>query len=244
MLLGLFNRRFFAGAALFGFMLGVAGCQSSDGGLLGMGGDKQAAATPPAGKVTATSLRAYCPKVTLRAGTAYFNTYGKGGKKSATDDAGTDDDQQNDSSNIIYQAAITDVTRDCTHADGNMTLNVAVAGKVVPGPLAKPGAITMPIRVAVMHGNDVLYSKLHQYKLQVSDMSAATQFVFNDPNIVVPEPAAADYQVFAGYDEGPSTAAKPQKKRVRRKKAPVTAAAPAPAPAQSGSQTSVSDIPR
>ena len=246
MLFASFDRRFFAGTALVGFMLDAAGCQSSDGGLLGMGGDKQAV-KPEAGKVTATSLRAYCPKVTLRAGTAYYNTYGKGGRKAATD-TGADDlstgDQQNDSSNIIYPAAITDVTRDCTHADGTMTINVAVAGKVVPGPLAKPGSITMPIRVAVMHGTDVLYSKLHQYKLQVSDMSAATQFVFSDPNIAVPEPAAADYQVFAGYDEGPSTAAKPQKKRIKRKKAPVTAAAPAPAPAKSGSQTSVSDIPR
>jgi hypothetical protein len=61
----------------------------------------------------------------------------------------------------------------------------------------------MPIRVVVVHGSDVLYSQLHQYKLQVSDMSAATQFVFNDPNVVVPEPTAKDYQLFAGFDEGP-----------------------------------------
>jgi hypothetical protein len=245
MLFGSFNGRFFAGTALLGFMLAAAGCQSSDGGVLGMGGDKPAAVKPEAGKVTATSLRAYCPKVTLRDGTAYFNTYGRGGKKAATDvadDTTSATDQQNDSSNIIYQAAITDVTRDCTHADGTMTINVAVAGKVVPGPLGKPGDITMPIRVAVMRGTDVLYSKLHQYKLQVSDMSAATQFVFKDPNIAIPEPDAANLQVFAGYDEGPKATAKPQKKRIKRKKTPETAAAPPPA--QSGSQTSISDIPR
>ena len=237
------NSRFFAGSALFGFMLAVAGCQSSDGGVLGLGNNKEFK-PENTGKVTASSLRAYCPKVTLRDGTAYYNTYGKGGKKAASDDSGADpltQDDQNNSSNIIYQAAISDVTRDCTHANGTMTMNVAVAGKIVPGPLGKPGTITMPIRIAVMRGSDVLYSKLHQYKVQVSDMSAATQFVFNDPNISVPEPETNNYQVFAGYDEGATKPPPPpKKKRVVRRKAPVKAAPPA----QKGSQTSISDIPR
>jgi hypothetical protein len=237
------NGRFFAGAALLGFMLAVAGCQSNDGGMLGMGdkGDVKQDVKPEAEKVTASSLRAYCPKITLRSGTAYFSTYGKGGKKPA-DDSGADPLAQNDSSNIIYQASITDVTRDCTHANGTMTLNVAVAGKVVPGPLAKPGSITMPIRIVVMAGSDVVYSQLHQYKLQVSDMSAATQFVFNEPNISVPEPTASNYQVFAGFDEGATAAAKPKpaKKRIVRKKAPAKSSAPVQKPTQS----SISDIPR
>lgn len=242
-----FKGRCFAGAALVGFMLAVAGCQSGGDGLLGMGADKQAdakqsEAKPESGKVTASSLRAYCPKVTLREGTTYFSTYGNGGRKTAEDA----DSGQDNSANIVYQAAITDVSRDCTHAGGTMTLNIAVAGKVVPGPLGKPGTITMPIRIVVMRGtDDVLYSKLHQYKLQISNTAAATQFVFNDPAVAVPEPTAANYRVFAGFDEGPP-APKPRKKRVVRKKPPATAAAPAPAeaPAKSGSQTSISDIPR
>jgi hypothetical protein len=241
-----FKGRCFAGVALVGAMLAFAGCQSSDGGgLLGVGGDKQAGtkqaeAQPQSGKVTASSLRAYCPKVILRDGTAYFNTYGNGGRKATEDGSG-----QDNSANIVYQAAITDVTRDCTHAGGTMTLNIAVAGKVVPGPLGKPGTITMPIRIVVMQGtDDVLYSKLHQYKLQITDMSAATQFVFNDPAVAVPEPTAANYRVFAGFDEGPPAPKTPRKKRVVRKKPPATAAAPAPAQAPGGSQTSISDIPR
>jgi len=224
-----FNGRFFAGAALVGFMLAVAGCQSGDsGGVLSLGTQKQDPQAAQA-KVTASSLQAYCPKVTLRDGTAYFNTYARGG--------------QGDQSKIVYQASIADVTRDCSSANGSMSLNVAVAGKVVPGPAATAGTITMPIRIAVMHGSDVLYSKLHQYKVQVSDLSAATQFVFNDPNIVVPQPTAKDYQVFAGFDEGPAKpAAVADKPRPRRKKVQV-AKKPAPA-AEAPSQTSISDIPR
>ena len=229
-----FNGRFFAGLALAGCMLAAAGCQSGDsGGVLNVGRAKvrMGDLTPPPKsdeKVNQSDLLAYCPKVTLRDGTAYFNTYAKGG--------------QDDAAKIVYQAAITDVTRDCARNNGTLTMNVAVAGKVVPGPQGKAGAITMPIRVVVVHGGDVLYSKLHQYKVQISDTSAATQFVFNDPNVSVPEPTGRDYQVFAGYDEGPpkvasSDDAKPARK-VRRKKPP--AAAPAEAP----TSTSLSDIPR
>ena len=64
-----------------------------------------------------------------------------------------------------------------------------------------PGTITMPIRIAVMHGSDVLYSQLHQYQIQVTDPSTASQFVFTDSNVVVPEPTAKDYQAYAGYDD-------------------------------------------
>jgi hypothetical protein len=197
-----FNGRFLAGVALSGFMLAVAGCQSGGKGVLGVGGDQQAKVEDS--KVKASDLLAYCPRVTLRDGTAYFNTYAKGGKKSKkAQDADAATDEQDASADIVYQAAITDVTRDCSRNAGTLTMNVAVAGKVVPGPKGSAGTITMPIRIVVVHGADVLYSQLHQYKLQVSDMSAATQFVFNDANVVVPEPSAKDYQVFAGYDEGP-----------------------------------------
>ncbi|TIT72780.1 MAG: hypothetical protein E5W57_29335, partial [Mesorhizobium sp.] len=75
------NRRYVAGLALAGFMLAAAGCQSSDNGILDFGfGKKDPTAPPPPQdpKVLASQLRAYCPKVTLRDGTAFFNTYAKG----------------------------------------------------------------------------------------------------------------------------------------------------------------------
>lgn len=228
-----FNGRFFAGLALCGFMLAAAGCQSGDSGILnvGKGKVKMGDLSPPPKsdeKVNQSDLLAYCPKVTLRDGTAYFNTYAKGG--------------QGDAAKIVYQASISDVTRDCSRANGTLAMKVAVAGKVVPGPLGTAGAITMPIRIVVVHGADVLYSQLHQYKVQISDTSAATQFVFNDPNVSVPEPTGKDYQVFAGYDEGPPKVAgnddaKPARKARRKKK-------PAPAAVEAPASTSLSDIPR
>lgn len=208
-----FYHRFVAGLALTGFMLAAAGCQSSDNGILGFGKKDTSPPPPPDPQVLRSQLLAYCPKVTLRDGTAFFNTYAKSGpkpKKKAADAAQTDQtapdgtlvDPQKDPTKIIYQASITDVTRDCSRANGQLSMKIGVAGKVVPGPMFKPGTITMPIRVAVMHGSDVLYSQLHQYQIQVTDPSTASQFVFTDSSIVVPEPTAKDYQAFAGYDEG------------------------------------------
>lgn len=178
------NSRFITGFALSGFILAAAGCQSGDSGSA-----NPTVNNPADGKVLESELRGYCPPVNLREGTAYFSTYAKGG--------------QDDPARMLYQASIVDVTRTCSNAGGTMTMNVAVAGKVVPGPAGAPGKVTMPIRVAVVRGDEVLYSQLHKYQVAVGDASAATQFVFNDASVSFPIPQGQDVQVFAGYDEGP-----------------------------------------
>lgn len=174
-----------------GFMLAVAGCQSDDSSnVLGSAGS---AAKPPEGKILQSELVAYCPQVILREGTAYFNTYERGG--------------DGDPAKVIYQASIATVTRSCSRAGGQLTINVAAAGRVVPGPLGKAGRIAMPIRVAVVRGSEVLYTKLHKFEVDIASVESATQFVFNDPNAIVPDPTANNLQVFVGFDEGPSKAA-------------------------------------
>jgi hypothetical protein len=175
------DSRFFTGFALAGFMLAVAGCQSGDS------SKTTADLKPPPGKIRESELRAYCPSISLREGTSFFNTYQKGG--------------ENDPAKIVYQASISDVTRSCTQADGKLILNVAVAGKVVPGPAGKAGSMTMPIRIAVVRGDEVLYSELHKHPVTVGTDS--TQWLFNDPNVSIPIPQERNIQVFAGYDEGP-----------------------------------------
>ncbi|WP_200911708.1 hypothetical protein [Mesorhizobium sp. 1M-11] len=254
------NNRLVAGFMSMGFMLIVAGCQSSDGsgsggGFLGVGKKDDAAINADVAKAKASDLRAYCPKVTLREGTAVYNTYGKAGAKPKApkdqDPALATDTAQDDSARLSYQASIGDVTRDCNRDNGMLNMKIAVAGRIVPGPTAVPGTVTLPIRVAVVEGDKVLYSQIYQHKVQISDTSTATQFVLNDSNISIPQPSAATYQAFAGFDEGPKKVQKsdedqPVKRRVRRPKpkaAPVANAPAAPAPAK-GSQTTISDIPR
>lgn len=179
------DRRVVLLSVFSGFMLVAAGCQSGDkASALDVGAEPK----PAEQKVTEAELRGYCPKVTLRDGTAFFNTYQKGA--------------QDDATKIIHQASITDVTRTCSGTDGSMTMNVAVAGKVVPGPAFAPGTITMPIRVVVTRNEEVLYSQLHRHQVAISDGSAATQFVFNDPNVSFVLPPDRIVTVYAGFDEG------------------------------------------
>lgn len=180
------NMRFYAVLAVIGIGIATSGCQSSDpAGVLNIGKKKEQA---PDERITQEEVRAYCPDVTLREGTAYFSDYGKKAEKAPE--------------NLIYQASIEDVTRSCSYSDTAITMNVAVAGKVVPGPKGKAGDITMPIRIAVTQGGELVYSQLHQYTVAVSP-SGATQFIFNDPSVVINGPIKRNIVVFAGYDEGP-----------------------------------------
>ncbi len=189
------NRRILPIFGAFAVALTLAGCQSGGGFPdLGLGSkDKKEAADKPDDRIDQVDLRAYCPRVRLREGTAFFNTYKKVRRG----------EEEKNPDNIIYQASISDVTRGCKYENGQLNMNIAVAGRVVPGPLGEPGSVTMPIRVVVVRGEEVLYSELHQYQVAINSLTGATQFVFNDPNVSIPAPSAANLLVFAGYDEGP-----------------------------------------
>ncbi len=184
-----------AGAAL-------SACNTSDtGGALNLGGDKEAKVQEQ--RILQSELTGFCPQVTLREGTAFFTSYAKGADK---------EDGSKDPALAVYQASITDVTRSCSRATGALVINVAVAGRVVPGPKASGASVTMPIRVAMVADGNVLYSQLQQFQVTVNPTDAATQFVFNDPNGTVPLASAKAIQIFVGFDEGAPKAPKTKKK--------------------------------
>jgi hypothetical protein len=138
-------------------------------------------------RIKASELLAFCPQVTIREGTAFLANYGRAADKTPD--------------NLVYQASISNETRSCKTVDGNMTMNVAIAGKIVPGPKFAPNTVNVPIRIAVVQGADVLYSQLHHQAVAANDSSSATQFVFNDPNVSFPKPSSQNVQVFIGFDE-------------------------------------------
>ena len=189
------NGRLLAGFALAGFMLAAAGCQSGDssggssGGILGFGGgDKQK--QPEEGKVLASELRAYCPTVTLKEETGSINRYAKGG--------------DGDPAKLSFQASISEATRSCSRQTGMLAMQVAVAGRVVPGPAGASGTVTLPIKVTVIRSDgEVLYSQTQNQQISLGG-NQVQQFVFNDRNVVVPIPEDNTLQVFAGFDTGPA----------------------------------------
>ncbi|WP_420847929.1 hypothetical protein [Nitratireductor luteus] len=179
------SKRRIAAAAFLASSAILAGCQSGSGPNFGADGQNAGA---EGDAIRESELRAYCPPVSLREGTAYFRTYERGG--------------EGDDSKIIYQASINDVTRACKY-QGTPAVTVAVAGRVVPGPSGRAGTITMPIRIAATRGDEVVYSQLFKHQVSIDDTSGATQFVFTDPDIAIPGGIDRTIQLHVGYDEGP-----------------------------------------
>jgi hypothetical protein len=167
-----------------GFIATAAGCQSDDSADVidpDTGGQEV-----PEGKILQSELRAYCPQVTLRENNAFLRTYAK--------------NAEGDPSKLMYQSSLSVATRKCTYGSGTLTMNIAVAGKVVPGPLAADGVVKMPIRVMVLRGTEVVYDNVANHEVAVSRASGATQFIYNDPNVAIPTPEPGSIQAYVGYD--------------------------------------------
>lgn len=139
--------------------------------------------------ITAADLRAYCPPVILREGTAFFREYTDGNDGNADE--------------LIYQASIADVTRSCRYRNGQLQMTVAAAGRVVAGPKGGATTVELPIRVAITAGETNPYSQLDRLSVSVSPSAGASQFLFNNEQIVIPEPAERNLTVFVGFDPGP-----------------------------------------
>lgn len=191
--------RFLAFFASAGLILAAAGCQSGGaGGVLGLGGAQEK--KPEEGKVLASELLAYCPRVTVKEEMGVLNRYAKGG--------------DGDPAKLMFQASIAELTRSCNRQTGMLAMQVAVAGRVVPGPAGAPGAITLPIRVSVLRGDgEVLYSQTFSQQVTLTG-NQAQQFVFNDRNVVVPIPADNTLVVLAGFDTGSSTKKKKEEEEL------------------------------
>ncbi len=184
-----FERRKLAGLAAAGFILVVSGCQSGDtlGGLnLGGRGNAQPAAAPDT-RVTQEELRAYCPSVSLRSDGAVYTTYQRGAEE--------------DQSAVIHQASISDTTRACSYNGGIMSMTIAVAGRVVPGPQGGTGQVSLPLRISVFRDTEQIQSEVKTHQVNVADVAGATQFVFNDTSISMPNPNARNIRVVVGFEQ-------------------------------------------
>jgi hypothetical protein len=174
------------GAMVCGALALLSACSSTDSGAeleanagaLGAPGGAAAAATAWA---TAPESR-FCPNVTLREGTAIL-------RKSVGDE-------------VDYVASISEATRDCRIIDGRLRMQIGVAGRVVPGAAAQARAVNLPIRVAVLRGEDVIYSELGQQTVSVAPGAGAKTFRYIDQGIAL-DPSERNVVIYAGFDEGP-----------------------------------------
>lgn len=176
--------RSITGTVLSISLFALAACQTGSP-LGGLTGDSSQDAERE--QVEEFELLAFCPRTVQRQSTSLLNRYAGG--------------SDGDSDSLIYRATIAETTRSCSYQGDTITMNIAAAGRVVPGPAASTGTITLPIRVMVRHGADTVYSQRHDLPVQISDTVGASQFIFTDNSVSMPMPEDRNVAVFIGFDE-------------------------------------------
>lgn len=171
--------------AIMGCVL-ISACTST-GNQGGAGDGSAQLAAASGGEDTYTA--GFCPTVSFREGTTAYRTYERGG--------------EGDPGRITYQASLADATRQCQLLNGQLVVNVVAAGRLAAGPKGGAGSLDVPIRVAVVQGDQVLYSELKRQSVSVGRGGATAQFVFSDPNVVLPRDIDKSSQIYVGFDEGP-----------------------------------------
>ncbi|EAU41202.1 lipoprotein, putative [Fulvimarina pelagi HTCC2506] len=165
----------------------LAACSSTDTGE-GLGETAASVGAPPVpngqptGFATQGTAASYCPAVEVRQGTGILDK-----------DEGTE---------LAYSANIIGAQSTCRIVDGQLRMKVDVGGRIAPGPAA-PGAVQLPLRIAVLRGDDVIYSELGRVPTSANAGGEAQNFTYTDDRIVFAEPKEQNIKVFTGFDEGP-----------------------------------------
>lgn len=172
--------------------LALAGCNATGGAKIdnALGGLQGAPATQVA---EAQDLRAYCPKTAIRSGTEKLDLYPPAGKKGEPPAPQT----------LRFRATITEVVRECNYAGDFLNMRVGVAGRVISGPAGETGPLTLPVRIAITQGGELIYSQLHEVPANIEPGRTNAQFTFVDSAISFLKPTAENVVVQVGFDDAP-----------------------------------------
>ncbi len=158
--------------------LTVAGCASVES-VLGPMGNIFSSTPPPPGQQTPGQIYegsadvpyaagptrtsdVDCPQVTVRTGAATWQIPPGTGP-----------------TNIRYQASLGQLARECAVLGDTMTVRVGIEGRVLLGPKGGPGAVSIPVRIAVIHEGPqprTLWTKF--YSIPVTMAQGTTQAAF------------------------------------------------------------------
>jgi hypothetical protein len=130
----------------------------------------------------------YCPELRIREGLELARTYQAG--------------QAEDPANVVWQASLGETARECLYdLQGNLTLRIGISGRVVTGPKGGPGAVAVPLRIAVVKYQEAVLTT-SSIRSAVDDIGASSAVFREDLRGVVPSPGQdRDYLIYVGYDE-------------------------------------------
>lgn len=130
----------------------------------------------------------YCPELRIPEGMQVVRDYEGGGE--GNPDA------------VLWQASVGKTARECLYdLQDNLTLKVGVSGRVIAGPKGGPGAVTVPLRIAVVkHKEAVLFSEL--FPIGVTIPAQGSTAFTEVREVVVPSPGTStDYILYVAMGE-------------------------------------------
>ena len=208
------------GFALLLVGLTVAGCASVESYLGPMGNIFSSTPAPPPQPTRTSDLD--CPQVTVRTGAATWQI------PPGTGPTG-----------IRYQASLGQLARECAILGETMTVKVGVEGRVLVGPKGGPGAVSVPVRIAVIHEGPqprTLWTKFYSIPVTIGQGTTQAAFAQVEDDVTFQLPVnkseLAAYVVYVGFDPQGATPARPKQKAAKKAKAkPKAAPKGAPPPA-------------
>jgi hypothetical protein len=161
--------------------------------------------TAPADPTKISTDDIECPDVQVRTGAA---TLMIGTKPGESEPAAMD---------VRYQGSIIRTARECHVNAGIMTMKVGIEGRVITGPAGGPGAVDVPLRIAVVREGitpQTIVSKLGRESVVVNEAIDRVTFAHVESDITFPLPTPPGdidrYVVYVGFDP---LGARPEKKK-------------------------------
>lgn len=158
---------------------------------------------PPIKPIVAATEKVDCPTVEIVDGQAAYRSYANASKS-------------NDS--VRMQLSFGEIARECTAADGRISIRVGVAGYVLAGPAGGAGSISVPVRISIrsQSNSKIVESKVIRVAATIPAGETQATFSFVTDPLVVPylrEQADQDYDIFVGFDQNAGPEPKPARKR-------------------------------
>ncbi|MEZ0213874.1 MAG: hypothetical protein ACAH27_13130 [Xanthobacteraceae bacterium] len=172
-----------------------------------------AAAAPVASPGTFDAADYDCPKVEVRGGAAAWQVTDK------SDGA------------LRYQSTLGVIARECKFEPPTLNMRVGISGRVLLGTKGGPGALTVPLRLAVVEEGPTpkpIWTKLYTVPVQIGEGEMQVEFnlVAEDVSVPLVSPRTLEkYIVYVGFDPQAGAVAE-----ARRKPAPKPVAAKPAAP--------------
>ena len=155
---------------------------------------------PAAPKLAPGIVAVSCPNVEVREGTETLRSFRAGAGEAAEA--------------LVWQATLGKLARECRTlgADDNFagSYRVGAIRRLLLGPSGSPGVYQVPVRIAVVRGDEVLDSRLTQVSVTIPPNEAQANFSVVIDNFKItrdPSDKLSDLQIFVGFDPAPPPAA-------------------------------------